>query len=161
MLDVLGYELVYLLVGYSRCHHDTRNRVVTSLYQSLRFTGLTCRKLKSSRVWRIGAAMPLTYLWEATGCPYFDFLFCFTFVQHVSYWFLKISLVSLFRRMDRSRCGAAGGDAPRPADRAPAWGRSQPRGRVRAAGSSYSEGNSSPGTTRGSTALGSGQTYAA
>ena len=63
------------------------------------------------------------------------FLFCFTFVQNVCYWFLKISLVSLFRRMARSRGGAAGGDAPRPADRAPAWGRRRTRGRERAAAS--------------------------
>ena len=37
--------------------------------------------------------------------------------------------------MARSRGGAAGGDAPRPADRAPAWGRRRPRGRERAAAS--------------------------
>ncbi|KAH0660902.1 hypothetical protein KY289_029650 [Solanum tuberosum] len=55
LLVVPGYGLAYLLVGYSGCHHDLRNRVVTSWYQSPRFIGLTCTELMSSRVLRIGA----------------------------------------------------------------------------------------------------------
>ena len=45
---------------------------------------------------------------------------------------MEISLVSLFRRMARSRGGAARGGAPGPAVRASAWGRRRPRGRGRA-----------------------------
>ncbi|XP_049406142.1 CASP-like protein 4A1 [Solanum stenotomum] len=50
----------------------------------------------------------------------------------VSYWFLEISLVSLFRWLARSRGGAARGGALGPASRASDWGRRRPRGRGRA-----------------------------
>jgi len=47
----------------------------------------------------------------------------FYFVQLVSYWFLEISLVSLFRGMARTRGGAVGAVSIGPADRSPLWGR--------------------------------------
>ena len=50
-------------------------------------------------------------------------------MPRVSCLFLKISVVSLYYRMARTRGGAFGGDAPG----ASAWGRRRPRGRGRAA----------------------------
>lgn len=72
---VLGYWLAYLPIGYSRSHLDSINWVVTSLYQSTRLNGLTCTKITSTRVMRIGVEMSINLFGRLHDV--FRKIFCF------------------------------------------------------------------------------------
>lgn len=54
-------------MGPSKRHHD-RDQVMTSWYKKLRFVGLNCTKLSSSRVLWMGSEMCVTFLPEGMGC---------------------------------------------------------------------------------------------
>lgn len=84
----------YLLVSYSRCYSNSRNRVMRS-YRALGLPISIFPELIPNKFLGIVKTF-LSYLWEAIGFDYEFLSCCITFLPCQCYWFLGIQFVHSF-----------------------------------------------------------------